>query len=504
MINTVIFNDEIKVWWEYIKLEPKECFKILLDGKEIATTLKSHFNIKNLKADTAYSISVLIVDGNSAVIKKVGDIDVITSMDKRRIDVTKPPYNAIPDGKTLSTLAIQKAVDDCGENDCVYFPDGKYLTGAIDLKSDVELYLSDGAVIRGSANHLDYLPKIKSRFEGCEELCYRSLFNAGKMFSKGDTNCENIVIRGGKVLGGGQELRLNIINAERDGVLKANGLENQINPPYFYSTVLPGRSRGRLLGFNNVKNVVVANCEIGESPSWNLHFTYCENVVTCGCKIVSHKISNGDGWDPDSSKNCIIFDTVFDTGDDCVAIKSGKNLEGYLVGRPSEHIRIFDIKAEDGHGIAIGSEMSGGVSDVVIWNCDISSGSGIYYKSSPVRGGYVRDVKVYNCILPTISVSSRYFCNNDGASAPNYPDVSDLVFENVTLSGVGYFTGEHERVEPETALCIRGLDKTHPIKRVRLKDITLKYRHMLPYQMVCLSDVDDLEVENIMCLGEID
>ncbi len=503
MINTIIFNNEIKVWWEYVKLYPNESFRLSLNGEVLGCTIKSHFNIKSLSANTEYSINVELIDENGQIKQVIGEALTTTSYDKKIIDVTKSPYNAIADGKTLNTVAIQKAIDDCSVNECVFFPDGVYLTGALDLKSNVELLLSDGAIIQGSTNEKDYLPKIKSRFEGCEELCYKSLFNAGKLDSKGETNCQNILIRGGKIFGGGEELRLNIINAERPRILKKYNLEREINPCFYYSTVLPGRARGRLIGFNNVKNVIIANCELGYSPSWNLHFTYCENVVTCSCKIISHRISNGDGWDPDSSKNCVLFDIIFDTGDDCVAIKSGKNLEGYLVARPCEHIRVFDVFAKDGHGIAIGSEMSGGIKDVAIWNCNISAGAGIYFKSAPERGGYIKDIRVYNCFAPTVSVFSGYNLNNGGNAAPVFPEISDLLFEDITVTGVGYFTGEHNRVEPETAFTISGIDKAHPVRRVVIKNLTLKYRQMIPNQYVCLNNVEGLKIKNIVCLGEI-
>lgn len=503
MIYTVIFNDEIKVWWEYVKLFNNEVFRILLNDVEVARTIKSHYNIYDLTENTKYNIRVekISIDGKLACV--IGEDEVLTLKTKKRIDVTKEPYNAIPDGKTLNTFAIQKAINDCKNDECVYFPKGIYLTGALDLKSDLELFLSDDAVLQGSVDEKHYLPKILSRFEGREELCYRSLLNAGVIDSKGKTNCQNVTIRGGKIFGGGQELRCNIINAEKGAVLKQYNLENEINPGYFYESVLPGRTRGRLLGFNNVKDVIINNCELGNSPSWNLHFVYCENIVTCGCKISSHRISNGDGIDPDSSKNCVIFDNEFNTGDDCVAIKSGKNLEGFLVGRPCENIRIFDILAKDGHGIALGSEMSGGIEDVKIWNCELLSGNGIYFKSSENRGGYIKNVSILNCYATSISISMFCSCNNDGVPAPTLPSIKDIVIEDVILTGVNKFTGDQERIEPDNAIALHGLSEQCQIENVTLKNVTLKYRQMIPNQIMNLFNVKDITLENIVCLGEI-
>ena len=138
-----------------------------------------------------------------------------------------------------------------------------------------------------------------------------------------------------------------------------------------------------------------------------------------------------------------------------------------------------------------------------IWNCDIAAGTGIYVKSSTGRGGYIKDVKVYNCYASTIAVAFGYCFNNDGDLAPCVPEISDLSFEDLTLTGIGKFTGEHERVEPETAISIIGLDEKCAIKRVSLKNIALKYRQMIPNQFMKLNHVEDVSLENIICLGEI-
>lgn len=503
MIHTVIFDNEIKVWWDYIKLYDGDIFNILLNDKKIGSTVASHFNILGLSEKTKYTIKVELIDNKAKKKKTIGEESVTTKYAKKRIDVTKPPYNAINDGTTLNTLAVQRAIEDCGKDESVYFPDGKYLIGAVNLKSNLEILLSDNAEILGSVNEQDYLPKIVSRYEGEERLCYRSLFNAGILDNKTGSNCENILIRGGKIHGGGEELRLNCMNAERDRLLKEKGFQHTPNPPFYYSTALPARTRGRLFEFNNTKNVIIANTECGDGPAWNLHFIYCENIITCGCKIVSQGISNGDGWNPDSSVDCVIFDVVFETGDDCVAIKSGKNREGNLIGRASKHIRVFDVCCRDGHGIAIGSEMSGGIEDVVIWNCNIMAGTGIYFKSSVDRGGYIKNVKVYNCYAPTVSVCTSYCLNSDDISALNIPKISALTFEDITLTGVGKFTGDHRRIEPEIAFMLTGLSAENPISDVLIKNITLKYRPMLPFQNVYLQNVKDVILENIICLGEI-
>ncbi len=501
MINSVIFDDEIKIWWEYHHLKKGELFRVIKD-EEIFFTCKSHYCFQGLEPEQIVCFSVDIVNAEGEVVEKVGTYSARTFPKKKDIDVTKAPYNAVGDGKTLNTQAIQAALNDCKEDERVYIPSGIFLTGALDMKSDTELYLADDAVLQGTDNPEDYLPKVKSRFEGAEELCYRSLINTGVMDSAANCGTENIMLRGGTILGGGAPLRENIIQRERLEILKAHGMENEASPPSYYACTLPGRTRGRLLCCNNTRNIVIANMTVGDSASWNLHFIYSENIITCSCKIQSHKIPNGDGWDPDSSKNCVLFDVEFDTGDDCVAIKSGKNLEGYEIGRPSENIYIFDCYAKEGHGIAIGSEMSGGIRDIYIWNCDIRYGTGFSIKTHKIRGGYIDNVRVYNCNLPTLFVGV-YDGNNGGDPAPTEPTVSNLYFEDVTVNGLHVLTNNTERVVSENAVNISGYSKENSVKNVTVKNLTIKHRQLLSYQMLSFHNVENLHLENIVCKGEL-
>ncbi len=501
MLHTVIFDDEIKLWWDYVPLSKGESFSVRIDGEERFTE-QSHFNFKGLTPDTEYLFNVCVKDGAGNLLSQIGELSARTTRKKNRIDVTKPPYNAVGDGVTLNTGAIQAAINDCGEEDCVYIPDGTFLSGALDLKSDMELYLADNAVLLGSQEACDYLPKIESRFEGWEMMCYRSFLNVGKMDNSKGCNAQNILIRGGKILGGGNELRKAIIAVEREIILKHCGMQNEASPHALYSSVIPGRARGRTLCCCNTKNVVVANTVIGNSPAWNLHFIYCEDITVCGCSILSKKISNGDGVDPDSTRNCTIFDVEFDTGDDSVAIKSGKNPEGYYIARPSENINVFDCKVTCGHGIAIGSEMSGGVSNVNIWNVKQSLGYGIVIKTRAQRGGYVRDVNVFHCEVPTIQVG-EYGCVDDGGAAPEVATVSNLVIRDVTLTGQKVFITNLERREAVAAISIRGLGEGNPVKDVLIKNVTFKNRTMVPYQTISLSNVENVEIENATCEGEV-
>lgn len=142
----------------------------------------------------------------------------------------------------------------------------------------------------------------------------------------------------------------------------------------------------------------------------------------------------GSDRESDSSEQCAVFACVFRTGDDAVAVKSGKNPEGNRIGRPCSSIDIFDCRVEKGHGIAIGSEISGGICGVRIWDCDLSASRyGIEIKGTKKRGGYVRNIDVQNCVTPGICVHSVTY-NNDGKSADQPPEYSGLRFQNIDIS----------------------------------------------------------------------
>ena len=115
----------------------------------------------------------------------------------------------------------------------------------------------------------------------------------------------------------------------------------------------------RLICVMNGENITIEGVTIEESPCWTVHYIYCKNIL-CYDLTINSSVIRGDGIDPDSSSDCYIYNCTFSNGDDCIAIKSGKNPEGNIIGIPTRNIRIIDCKFVKGHGISIGSEMSGG------------------------------------------------------------------------------------------------------------------------------------------------
>jgi polygalacturonase len=489
MINKIVLGEKIVLYWDRnpnFKNGYKYCISY---GRNIVYTTKTHYAISILENTEYIEISVKMVDEKNNVQKEYGAEIVYCTKKKKRLDVTKAPYFALGDGKTLNTKALQQAFDDCKSDETVYIPKGVFLTGALNMHENSTLYLEKGSVLQGSQNPEDYLPKVKSRFEGVERMCYRSLINVGELDAYGGYTTKNITIYGeGAILGGGRALMERLIfNEGALGPIEENTMTQE--------QIESGRARGRLININNTQNVVIYGLELGMGPAWNIHIVYSDNIVTAGCYIHSENVFNGDGWDPDSSTNCTIFDCDFKTRDDMIAIKSGKNPEGNLINRPSKNIRVFDCRCQMGHGLAIGSEMSGGVENVRVWDCDMKkSRCGFEIKGAKARGGYVKDVSVYNSSFSILAIRSvRY--NAGGEAAPTPPVFEDYHFEDITLTGVCYkHTGESWC---ESAIIAEGFDKDFTLRNVSLKNIEILSRSNEEKHSLCFAFVKGLTIENI-------
>jgi len=197
------------------------------------------------------------------------------------------------------------------------------------------------------------------------------------------------------------------------------------------------RGRGRLICLMNCENVNIQGLTIEESPCWTIHYTYSKNITCNGLKInsITSKTPNGDGIDPDSSVNSYIFNCSFSTFDDCIAIKSGKNPQGNKVGKPCENVFISNCNFIQGHSLAIGSEISGGIKNVQIIDCELGNlWFGLQVKTTEKRGGYVEDLLVKDCNLQLIKVVTSLPYNNDGESAPTLTKLRNFEFTNLNMT----------------------------------------------------------------------
>lgn len=353
-------------------------------------------------------------------------------------------FGAIGDGKTLNTEAIKKAIAECAKNGGgrVVVPKGEFLTGAIHLKSNVNLHVSKDATLKFSTNPKDYLPIVHTRWEGMELMHISPLIYAYEQ--------TNIAITGEGTL---------------DGQGKAFFWKWHGNPKYGGdpSVISQKAARAKLYEFMDkntpvserifggetdylrpqfiqpykCKNVLIEGVKIVDSPMWEVHPVLCENVTVRKLTIVTHG-PNNDGCNPESCKDVLIEDCLFDTGDDCIAIKSGRNNDGRRINVPSENIIVRNCIMRDGHGgITVGSEISGGFNNLFAENNKLDSPNlwtALRVKNNASRGGklqnfYFRNITIGQVSRAVVEIDFNY---EEGAKGEHIPLVRNYTVENLT------------------------------------------------------------------------
>ena len=382
----------------------------------------------------------------------------------------------------------------------VYIPEGDFMTGSLYLHSDMEIYIDKGGILHGTDVVSDYEPKIMSRFEGIELMSYAALLNIGEL-DRGRIyeTCKNVRISGeGTICGGGRSLAQNVVEIEK--VLMKDYMDSLGDKIKECETdiTIPGRVRPRLINISCAQNVVIQGLTLANGASWNVHMIYSKDIVTCLSTFRSENVWNGDGWDPDSSKNCTLFGCEFFTGDDSVAIKSGKNPEGNIINIPCENIRVFDCLSHLGHGIAMGSEMSGGISDVKIWNCDLENSShGIHIKGTEKRGGYIKNIDVRHVKTSRIEIHSVGY-NDDGDTSGEVPVFLDCTFSDIKITG--RFLARNGCFMDCDAIEIEGFTKPgHYIENFKFKNVVIDNDIDSREQTLSLQRCDGICFENVYC-----
>jgi exo-poly-alpha-galacturonosidase len=293
-------------------------------------------------------------------------------------------FGAKGDSLTMNTKAIQAVIEQCSSKGggVVVVPKGIFISGALFLKKGVKLQIEKGGVLKGSVNQADY-PQIHTRWEGEETIFTAAFINA--------IDLSDVEISGDGTIDGSGD------------VWTAQGKQQQLQTQQ-PGTPRPVRlGRPRLICFQNCKNVTIANLNLHNQAVWCLHVLYSERVLVKNLKITAeHNIPSSDGIDIDSSTDVHVTGCDIDVNDDCISIKSGKDEDGLRVNRPCKNVLIEQCRFGYGHGgVAMGSETSGGISNVEVKDCIAEAGNWapIRFKSQPSRGGVVENITYRNIKL---------------------------------------------------------------------------------------------------------
>ncbi len=367
------------------------------------------------------------------------------SFPDRNFNVTE--FGAVGDGKSLCTEAFSKAIKACADagGGHVVVPKGVFLTGAIHLVSNIDLHLSKDAVIRFSTNPSDYLPLVYTRWEGVELMNYSPLIYA---FGR-----KNVALTGGGTLDGqGDNEHWWPWKGSKEFGWKP-GTPSQLdstcrpllmkmgdeNVPVKERVFGDGHYlRPTFVEFYDCENVLISGVSLKNAPFWFLHPTLCNNVTIEGVSVSSDG-PNTDGCDPESCSDVLIKNCVFNDGDDCIAIKSGRNNDGRRVDVPSTDLVITGCRMENGHGgVSIGSEVSGGCWNVYVDSCTMDSpnlNQVLRMKSNAKRGGMVKDIYVKDIHVGRVSESIvRLDMQYDPGEAEGYsyfPVMKNIFLDNV-------------------------------------------------------------------------
>ena len=384
------------------------------------------------------------------------------------------------DGKHDETGAIRKAIEAChaAGGGTVLVTEGTWLTGPLHLSSNVNLRIARGAVLSFSTAFEDYLPAVFTRWEGTECFNYSPLIYA--------KDCENVAVTGeGTLVGNGEAWWhwKKLQQGAADRLYDAEYLKIPVEKRVFGR--IEDALRPQFIQPLGCKNVFIEGLTIKNGPMWTIHPVYCENVTVRGVKIFSTG-PNTDGVNPDSCRNVLIENCEFETGDDCIAINSGMNEDGWRVGRPCENIVVRGCRMREGHGgVVIGSGMSGGVRNVFVKDCVFSGGErGIRLKSMRGRGGFVENVwydsiEINDMRDEAIQINMYYGQSTSLPRTSTPPDFRNIRIENVRGSGA------------RTAIELRGLPE-HLLADVRLRNVSLAAETGI----VC-QDVERLEAEGL-------
>lgn len=456
------------------------------------------------------------------------------SFDMPKVTVPKFPnysvsiveFGAVPDGNTLNTDAIKKAIEHVVEQGGgrVVIPRGIWKTGPIILNSNINLHVKRGALVRFSED-FDLYPLVKTVFEGLDT--WRAM---SPIYGRG---LENVAITGEGIFDGSGDAWRPVSRdeltekqwqqwVESGGVLTEDGqtwypTEESLRGDPGNFNVSQDREtkedfeevkdflRPVMVSIRESNNVLLDGPTFQNSPAWNLNPLMSENVVLRNLTVRNPTYAmNGDGLDLSSVKNAVIYNNSFEVGDDAICIKSGKNEDGRRRGMPTENVIIRENTVYKAHGgFVVGSEMSGGVRNIAVTDMNfIGTDVGIRFKSTRGRGGVVENIDIHNIYMQDIvSEPIRFNLYYDGeAPSPNQkvevvdkkkaseqiPEVNEETprFRNIRIRNVYSY-------DSQTALWIQGLPE------MNVQNISIENVELTAQRGGMILDTDQVSIKNV-------
>ena len=373
-------------------------------------------------------------------------------------------FGAKGDGTTLCTAAIQKAIDQTAKKGGgkVVVPQGIWFTGPIELRSNINLHLEKGAIVLFSPDP-DLYPIVKSVFEGLDTRRCKSPISGYDL--------KNVAITGDGVIAQWDSIKVFL--------------------------------RPVMVNIVSCKNVWLNGVVFQNSPAWNVHPLMCENVLIEDVEIRNPSYAqNGDGLDLESCKNALIVNSRFDVGDDGICIKSGKDEDGRKRGVACENVIVDGCTVFKGHGgFVVGSEMSGGVKNISVSNCQfLGTDVGLRFKSKRGRGGVVENIWIKNVSMfdiPTEAVIFNLYYG--GLSAAEAQAAGKNQTEEVKPEPVDETTPCFRNIYIEDVVCrnanramfFNGLPEM-PIKNIHLKNVDIMAKKPTEFKYC-----EDIKQENV-------
>jgi DNA sulfur modification protein DndE len=439
-------------------------------------------------------------------------------------------YGAIADGFTLNSVAINKTIDECAKagGGTVLVPRGSFVTGPIIMKSNINLHLAKGTLIIYTKD-FDQYPLVRSAFEGVDAARCQSPLVA--------ENLENIGITGEGIMNGNgfywrpikkdkmTDSQWKAHQKSYGGVISADGRTWYCSPKALLAAktnnigkLTEGKTlkdfedvkdymRPNMIRISQCKNVLIQDVTFENSPAWTTHVTMSEHITIRNLKVKNIWYgANTDALDLESCKNALVEDCNFDTGDDGITIKSGRDADGRKRGMPTKDVIVKNCVVYHAHGgFVVGSEMSGGVNNMFVSNCTfIGSDIGLRFKTTRGRGGMVENIYVNNINMKDIPAEAILFDMYYMAKDPvvlagekreppvvesklvdeTTPQFQNFYFRNITCNGAA------------KGILVRGIPEMH------IKNILIENAVIQADEGIDIQEVSNITLNNVTMLSK--